>query len=66
MSDAFMRPRRIEIRKQSTFTMETSTHDFSLFKKEKQMSAVLKPLSWVKMINIIAVFSDHIKDNLEH
>lgn len=47
MSDAFMRPRRIEIRKQSTFTMETSTHDFSLFKKEKQMSAVLKPLSWV-------------------
>lgn len=47
MSDAFMRPRRIEIRKQSTLTMETSTHDFSLFKKEKQMSAVLKPLSWV-------------------
>lgn len=47
LSDAFMRPRRAEIRKQPTFTMETSTHDFSLFKKEKQMSAVLKPLSWV-------------------
>lgn len=59
-----MRSRRVEIRKQPTITIKTSTQDFALLEKKNDYKAV--PISLMDMIVNISVITDRINDNPKH